>query len=367
LDSRKRGSPIPTIIATSRKETGATFVAKRLSEEVDAAQIHTDRSIGWFFRTIRHDRSDVYHIQYEYRTFGGIGRSLVALPLLAFFLSRRAPVVVTIHGLVTEASLRSRRFKRLAYLAFRLSLRVTGTFVSAFIVQSEEMSRTAEREYGLHPVYMIPLGSDQVPASREVRPSSNEVAFFGFIRPEKGLRPLLGAIQKLREEIPSIRLTVAGSVVRESERSYLDGLEELVSAQRLNGNVRFLTKFLRDEEISGLLRQASVLVLPYTDHFVEVSGIVHAVAGYGVPIVCSDTPRFSELEDGIDCLKVLPEPNELAEAIRRILGDPVLSGNLGEALIRKARLESWEIVGAKHLELYREVLTKRSRRRPIAR
>jgi glycosyltransferase involved in cell wall biosynthesis len=352
LDSRKRGSPIPTIIATSRKETGATFVAKRLSEEVDAAQIHTDRSIGWFFRTIRHDRSDVYHIQYEYRTFGGIGRSLVALPL---------------HGLVTEASLRSRRFKRLAYLAFRLSLRVTGTFVSAFIVQSEEMSRTAEREYGLHPVYMIPLGSDQVPASREVRPSSNEVAFFGFIRPEKGLRPLLGAIQKLREEIPSIRLTVAGSVVRESERSYLDGLEELVSAQRLNGNVRFLTKFLRDEEISGLLRQASVLVLPYTDHFVEVSGIVHAVAGYGVPIVCSDTPRFSELEDGIDCLKVLPEPNELAEAIRRILGDPVLSGNLGEALIRKARLETWEIVGAKHLELYREVLTKRSRRRPIAR
>jgi glycosyltransferase involved in cell wall biosynthesis len=139
----------------------------------------------------------------------------------------------------------------------------------------------------------------------------------------------------------------------------------MVSAEGLTENVRFLTKFLTEEEISDLMREAAVLALPYTDQFVEVSAIVHDLAGYGVPLVCSKTPRFSELEDGVDCLKVVPESNELAEAIERILTDPALSARLGEGLLRRSRSASWDMVGAKHLELYREVLRRRSLPRSI--
>jgi glycosyltransferase involved in cell wall biosynthesis len=238
-------------------------------------------------------------------------------------------------------------------------------FASAFVVHSEEMRRTAETEYGLHDVFVIPLGSEPVPTVAGGPRPSHHVVFFGFIRPEKGLEHLVGALPNLRVRIPDIRLTLAGSVVHADERGYLQTIRDLVQAEGLTENVRFLTKFLIDEEISELMRGASILALPYTDQFVEVSAIVHDLAGYGVPLICSKTPRFSELEDGVDCLKVAPESNELAEAIQRILTDPALAARLGEGLLRRSRLESWDMVGAKHLELYREVLRRRSLPRSI--
>ncbi len=212
-------------------------------------------------------------------------------------------------------------------------MKATGSFASAFVVHSEGMRKTAEGEYGLHDVFVIPLGSVQVSAVAGGRAASHHVVFFGFIRPEKGLQSLIGAIGTLRGQVPDIRLTIAGSVVHERERGYLLGLHERVQAEALTDHVRFLTKFLSDEEISELMREAAALALPYTDQFVEVSAIVHDVAGYGVPLVCSKTPRFSELVDGVDCLKVAPVSGEIARAILRILSEPDLATKLGEGLL----------------------------------
>jgi len=285
------------------------------------------------------------------------------LPLLAALLRPRGSVVVTLHGLVTPRSLQGRKLKALVLLAFRSSIKTTGTFVSAFVVHSEEMRKTAESEYGLHNVFVIPLGSDPVPTFASSRRASNHVVFFGFIRPEKGLQHLVMAVRNLTGKIPDIRLTLAGTVVHANERGYLRSLQHLVLAEGLTENVRFLTKFLSAQEISELMREATVLALPYTDQFVEVSAIAHDLAGYGVPLICSRTPRFSELEDGVDCLKVAPESNELTEAILRIFADRTLSTRLSEGLLRRSRLESWDVVGAKHLELYREILMRQGRMR----
>ena len=267
---------------------------------------------------------------------------------------------MTLHGLVTEESLQGRRMKGLLHLAFRSSMKATGSFASAFVVHSEGMRKTAEGEYGLHDVFVIPLGSVQVSAVAGGRAASHHVVFFGFIRPEKGLQSLIGAIGTLRGKVPDIRLTIAGSVVHERERGYLLGLHERVQAEALTDHVRFLTKFLSDEEISELMREAAALALPYTDQFVEVSAIVHDVAGYGVPLVCSKTPRFSELVDGVDCLKVAPESGEIARAILRILSEPDLATKLGEGLLRRSQTSTWDVVAAEHLKLYRQVLRSSS-------
>jgi glycosyltransferase involved in cell wall biosynthesis len=299
----------------------------------------------------------VYHIQFEYRTFGGVGRSLLLLPLLAAFLRRSGSVVVvTLHGLVTVDSLRAWRLKGLLHFVFQSSIRMTGLFASAFIVHSEGMRKTAEGVYGLRDIIVIPFGSDPVPTLPTSRPKSNHVVFFGFIRPEKGIDLLMEAVRALREEIPDVRLTIAGSVVYPEERSHLVALRERAQTKALAGAVRFLTKFLDDAEISALMQDAAVIVLPYRDRFVEVSLLVHDVAGYGVPLICSDSPRFGELIDGVDCLKVVPEATELARAIRRILLDADLSRTLSEGLLRRARQESWDSVAAKHVALYRRLL-----------
>jgi len=271
---------------------------------------------------------------------------------------------VTLHGLVTEQSLQGRTMKGLLLIAFRSSMKATGSFASAFVVHSEGMRKTAEDQYGLHDVFVIPLGSVLVSAVAGGRVSSHHVVFFGFIRPEKGLQHLIGAIGTLREKVPDIRLTIAGSVVHERERGYLRGLRERVHTEALTDHVRFLTEFLSDEEIAELMRGAAVFALPYTDQFVEVSAIVHDVAGYGVPLVCSRTPRFSELVDGVDCLKVAPVSSEIARAILRILSEPNLATKLGEGLLRRSQTVTWDVVAAEHLELYRQVLRLPSPAKP---
>jgi len=344
------------MIATSHKGAGASFTSKRLADAVGAILVPTDRSVISFGRDIFRHRSDLYHIQFEYRTFGGVARSLTILPLLTAVLSSLGPVVVTLHGLVTEASLRERHFKRLVHTAFRYSLRATGCFATAFVVHSEEMRKTAEGDYGLHHVSVIPLGSDPPPSGAGARPATHRVVFFGFIRPEKGLNHLLRAIGQLRGAVPDIQLTIAGSVVRSRERGYLLGLQEQVQAEGLTKHVTFLTKFLSDGEIAELMRDAAVLALPYTDRFVEVSAIVHHLAGFGVPLVCSKTPRFSELEDGVECLKATPEPDALAQGILRILTEPALASSLSQGLLRRSKLDSWDHVAARHRDLYRELM-----------
>jgi polysaccharide biosynthesis protein PslF len=359
-----RGCTVKVItIASTTRRSGGTYTARRISDRIGGRIIAADQPMVRMLWLLATEPADLYHIQFEYRTFGGIGRSLVLVPLLTALLRPRGPVVVTVHGLITEESVQARKLKRVIRLAFRLAVKSTGLFASAFVVHSEGMRTIAEDEYGLHDVSVIPFGSDPVPALPTSRPKSNHVVFFGFIRPEKGIELLVEAVRALREEIPDIRLTIAGSVVYVDERGYLVALRERVRAEGLTETVRFLTKFLNDAEISALMQDAAVIVLPYTDRFVEVSLLVYDVAGYGVPLICSDIPRFTELIDGVDCLKVVPEVTELAGAIRSILLDPALSRSLSEGLLRRARQNSWDSVAARHVALYRELLEAKGVRR----
>jgi hypothetical protein len=102
-----------------------------------------------------------------------------------------------------------------------------------------------------------------------------------------------------------------------------------------------------------LALQSGILVLPYTDTFLEVSGVVHDFAGYGVSLICSKTPRFDELRNGFDCIKIQPTPSDLGESLSKLLGDTELREKLAGNLSRLARCESWEQVASSRLELYR--------------
>lgn len=349
------------MVTTVERRTGATYYSRKLSRVLGADLVSAEQPLPTLLKLLHSSNADLCHVQFEYRTFGGVGRSLAILPLLTFLLSRRWPVIVTLHGIVTRSGLRGRAFGRLASLAYCVSLRHTATFAAAIIVHSELMRDTLVSELGVRKTVVIPHGSDIPSIVSEAIPSNLHLVFFGFIRPEKGLEDLLTAVNVLKGDYPGIRLTVAGAPVRKDEAEYLERLHRLIGEMNLESYVRFTTKFLTDREKEALVSRAAAIILPYRDQFIEVSGVVHDLAGFGVPIICSATPRFSELTDGVNCLKVLPDGLALARAIRRLFEDPGLRERLGKGIRRKAEAESWERVAERHLEIYRAVVLRTRR------
>ena len=333
------------LAATVGKRSGGTFYARRLGQALGAEMVPIDQPLTRLVPSLLRVEADVFLIDFEYATFGNAARSIVLLPLLVLLLRLRRPVVVRLHGVVTESSLRGGKFRHLVLSAFHLSYKLTAVFASAFIVHSELMRTTLATEYGIVNATVIPLGSNPA-ASR--RSEGAHLAFFGFVRPSKGVEEAILALGLLREEYPDLRLVVAGGLALDREATYLGVLQDAVRTAGVEDRVEFLTRFLTEEEKTAVVASASMLLLPYKDEFVEVSAVVHDFAGYGVPIICSDRPRFSELTDGVNCLKVRPEGPALAQAIRTLLENPPLAARLGENLRHLAEANSWDRVATLH-------------------
>ena len=203
---------------------------------------------------------------------------------------------------------------------------------------------------------VIPNGVDvarfatAVPIARWQDGTPN-VLFVGRHEPRKGLLDLLKAHRILRRTGGKSRLLVVGSGPQEREaRRY-------VATRGLNG-VEFLGR-VSDDEKAQLYKTADVFASPATGG--ESFGIVllEAMAA-GTPIVASDIHGYKGVvRRGREGLLVPPrQPRELAIAIDRLVGDPVLREQMGAAGQIRAEEFSWPRVTAKVDDYYGFVIRR---------
>ena len=203
---------------------------------------------------------------------------------------------------------------------------------------------------------VIPNGVDiaryasAVPIARWQDGTPN-VLFVGRHEPRKGLLDLLKAHRILRKTGSNPRLLIVGGGPQEREaRRY-------VATRGLQG-VEFLGR-VGDTEKAQLFKTATVFASPATGG--ESFGIVllEAMAA-GTPIVCSDIHGYKGVvRRGREGLLVPPhEPHELAIAIDRLLRDPELAREMGEAGRARAEDFSWPRVTAKVDDYYGFVIRR---------
>jgi len=173
------------------------------------------------------------------------------------------------------------------------------------------------------------------------------VLFFGLLRPYKGIDTLLEAFARL--DAPDAELWIAGM-----PRMPVEPLHEL--AERVPGNVRFLTRFITDGEIPALMRRADVLALPYRE--IEQSGVLYTGLAFGKPMVLGDVGGFAELgrRHGAARLVAPGDPDALAVALSDLLADPAARAELSAATARAIEGEfGWDAIAARTLDLYRQL------------
>ncbi len=176
-------------------------------------------------------------------------------------------------------------------------------------------------------------------------PSSTHVPVvlcFGLMRPYKGIEELLDAWRG----IDGAELWIAGA-----PRMDVSALEAGAPA-----GVRFVPRFITDDELPSYFRRADLVVLPYRE--IDQSGVLFTALAFGKPMLLSDVGGFPEVA-ATGAARTFPAGDAAAlhDALSGLIGDrATLSEMAGAAHAAAAGPYAWEAIGRRTLALYDRLL-----------
>jgi spore coat protein SA len=211
---------------------------------------------------------------------------------------------------------------------------------------------------GVDPEIFSPPPDDQTSKDR-----TEHLLYVGRLSPEKGIHDLIEAFKILAESRPRLQLHLVGAasmwpylsfcanrddpVIAALEVFYGDRLSEMVRRQLTHRNksysatlvalaagderIRFCGAF-RHAEMPGFYRNATMLVFPSVANETFGVPVIEAMA-CGLPVVSTYSGGIPEIVEQGRTGVLVPrgDAGELARAISRLLGDPSLARNMGDA------------------------------------
>ncbi|MGB2711720.1 MAG: glycosyltransferase family 4 protein, partial [Conexibacter sp.] len=221
-------------------------------------------------RYARHARrADVVHFQW-----------LTVQPLDVHLLPRSVPLVLTAHDVLPREPRRGQMSAQR-----RLYERA-----DAVVVHSEHGAARLRDELGIDrdKVHVIPHGAfahlaeqpDPRPLPPELAAVEKPVVLcFGLIRPYKGIDVLLEGWRGIEDA----ELWVVG----------LPKLDLAPLRAAAPPGVRFVSRFVADEQIPAFFRRADLVVLPYRE--IDQSGVLFTALAFGAPLLLTAVGGFPEV------------------------------------------------------------------------
>lgn len=159
-------------------------------------------------------------------------------------------------------------------------------------------------------------------AGLQVQRDDDEIrlVFVGRLAPVKGLRVLFKVLERLRPEIPNLRMTIVG-----------DGPDRarLEDAARHLGDMVTFTGYQSQDAVAQTLASSDICVLPSFAEGVPV--ILMEAFAAGLPVIATQVAGVGELVvDGESGYLVPPgDEDALAQRIRQLAADPTLRTQMG--------------------------------------
>jgi len=201
---------------------------------------------------------------------------------------------------------------------------------------------------GLDPVFFEDLPSQELAATRQALDLPERfLLFVGALEPRKNLTGLVEALSIVHSRLEKIPLLIAGKRGGEYEK-----VLDRVRRAGLEDKIRFLG-YVSDVELRRLYRLATVFVFP---SLVEGFGlpILEAMAS-GLPVAASRTSAMPEVAGEAAVYFDPSRPEDIAEAVIRLLEDGALRQRLVEKGRARGRLFSWTTTARQTLDFYRSL------------
>lgn len=272
-------------------------------------------------------------------------------------LGHIAPTISTVHNSIPfhgEAS----RFQLLGF----------GSFLSQFfglIVHAENSRKILIKTLKIpkERIFLIPHGkfdqyqkigitdssSSNSDISANRKSGDRIILFFGNISYYKGLDILIRAVGGLDKNLlKSVRLAVYGN-----PQIPIEPLKALAEDSKISDRINWDLRYIADEEIHLIFKEASVVVLPH--RYVDGSGVLATALTYAKPIVATRVGEFAEiLQHGVHGYLVNPEdPHSMTVALESILSNQEKAESMGRAVHQLGESRwSWDMVGKETVRLY---------------
>jgi glycosyltransferase involved in cell wall biosynthesis len=279
-------------------------------------------------------RIDLLHVMGN----SGLAWYLFAAPALAVCALRGTPVVLNYRGGNAEVFL-ARHGARVRWLLERAN--------AALIVPSGFLEQVFAR-HGM-PAQVVPNIVDARTFSPRPRAAcGRHLIVTRNLEDIYDIPTALRAFAVIRQRYPDARLTIAGSGPRRA------ALESLTRELGLQDAVRFSGR-IDNERIADLYREAAVLLNPATVDNTPIS-LLEAMAS-GVPIVSTNVGGvpFLVAHGRHGLLVPARDPEAMAAAALRLLGDEALARRMRSEGLALAATFAWDHVRPRLLEVYARV------------
>jgi len=302
------------------------------------------QDVGAYVRAgsaIQRSGAQLLWLHHEFGIFGGPAGD----HLLTLLRQVEIPLVVTLHTVLPDPDVDQARVMR-ALLAR----------ADRIIVMAQSAARLLETVYRVRPdiISVIPHGapdrplSDTLPCKARLglgdRPT---VMTFGLISPGKGIETAIRAMPAIVAKHPRLLYLIVGAshpaILRRSGEAYRNSLIALVAELGLEDPVRFIDRFLDDEELLDYLQAADIYLTPYPGRNQVTSGTLSYALAMGRPVVSTPYIHAEEaLAGGIGTLVPFGDSAAISTAISDLLDDPEGLKEQSRRVWHAARRTIWE-------------------------
>lgn len=308
---------------------------------------------------------DLVSIQHEYGIFGGPDGDYI----VKFVKQLKKPFVVTLHTILRNPSDHQREI--LTHL---------GELAEVMIVMLPAAANQLHTIYGVarEKIVAIPHGAPDMPFEKSSERAKSELGLSGrrvmssinLISRGKGYEYVLEALPDVVKKYPDLLYLIIGQthpIVLEREgEEYRQTLESLVAKYHLEGNVRFINRYVSLEELVDYIRASDICVTPYENlEQISSGALAYAIAAGKV---CVSTPyAFAKqsFAGGRGYFIEPKRPESVSKALLRILNYPDEAFTVRKKCYLEGRKMTWPRVGYSYLETFEDVLRHHCRHTEI--
>jgi glycosyltransferase involved in cell wall biosynthesis len=286
---------------------------------------------------------DVVLLQHEYGIYGGPDGSDV----LELVDGLTVPLVVVLHTVLEAPTTRQ-----------RLVLERLLAAADVIVTMTETANLRLVRHYAADPSHLVVIPHGAVDHGRWVKvPPRNDrptILTWGLLGPGKGIEWAVEAMPGLRDLNP--RYLVLGKthpkVLERDGEAYRDALDAQVERLGVRDLVELDPSYLDVPALARIVAGADVVLLPYDSREQVTSGVLIEAVAAGRPVVSTAFPHALELLlDGPGLVVPQRDAGALEHALRRVLSEPGLAGEMAAQAAAKAPGLLWPAVGARYRQL----------------
>jgi len=306
---------------------------------------------------INKSKTDIVVLEHEFGLYGGdFGEYIIKLIELI-----KKPLIVTTHTIPDNTS-----------EGYGLILKEVLKFAEKVIAMMPESLQKLVKNYGCpkEKIEIIPHGVPDIPLEatakyKKIKGLEDRTILgnINLLSAGKGLEYTIEALKKIKEQFNNVLYLIIGQthpvLLKTEGEKYRKFLKEKIKQHDLQGNVKFINKYLSLEELVLWLKIIDVYITPYLDPQQSASGALAYAIGAGK--ICISTPYLyakEVLAEGRGIIVPFRNSQAIADAVIDICENPQKKLRIENKTYKFGRLMTWYNVALQHLKLFDEVLGK---------